>query len=98
MTYNGWSNYETWAVKLWLDNDEDDQRHWARCASRVSDARQLADELKEAHEELAIESRVAPGGVFGDLLTHALGQVNWHEIAESFIEDVETDETEEDES
>lgn len=20
--YNGWVNYETWAVKLWLDNDE----------------------------------------------------------------------------
>ena len=21
--YNGWSNYETWHFKLWLDNDED---------------------------------------------------------------------------
>jgi GTP cyclohydrolase III len=21
-TYNGWKNYETWAVKLWLDNEE----------------------------------------------------------------------------
>ena len=21
-TYNGWTNYETWCVKLWLDNDE----------------------------------------------------------------------------
>ena len=21
-TYNGWTNYQTWAVKLWLDNDE----------------------------------------------------------------------------
>lgn len=20
--YNGWSNYETWVTKLWLDNDE----------------------------------------------------------------------------
>ena len=22
-TYNGWSNWETWNVKLWLDNDRD---------------------------------------------------------------------------
>ena len=21
-TYNGWKNYETWNVKLWLDNEQ----------------------------------------------------------------------------
>ena len=23
MKYNGWTNYETWNFKLWLDNDQD---------------------------------------------------------------------------
>ena len=26
--YNGWTNYETWAVKLWMDNDEGSYRYW----------------------------------------------------------------------
>ena len=29
-TYNGWKNYETWAVKLWLDNDEPTYRYIRR--------------------------------------------------------------------
>ena len=27
-TYNGWSNYETWNVKLWLDNEQGDYEYW----------------------------------------------------------------------
>ncbi len=26
MSYNGWSNYETWNVSLWLNNDEGSYR------------------------------------------------------------------------
>ena len=28
MAYNGWTNYETWAVKLWIDNDEGTYTYW----------------------------------------------------------------------
>ena len=27
--YNGWTNYETWNVALWMDNDETEYQ-WAR--------------------------------------------------------------------
>ena len=27
-SYNGWPNYETWAVKLWLDNDQGLCEYW----------------------------------------------------------------------
>lgn len=26
--YNGWTNYETWAIKLWIDNEEGSYRYW----------------------------------------------------------------------
>ena len=30
--YNGWTNYETWAVKLWMDNEEGSSSYWAEAA------------------------------------------------------------------
>jgi hypothetical protein len=30
--YNGWTNYETWNVALWLDNEQSSERHWRGAA------------------------------------------------------------------
>lgn len=46
--YNGWKNYETWAVALWLDNDESTYREvraiaaecQADCAERLAKPRE----------------------------------------------------------
>jgi hypothetical protein len=31
-TYNGWTNYETWAVNLWIDNEQATQEYWLEAA------------------------------------------------------------------
>jgi len=31
MTYNGWTNYETWNVALWLDNDYESYQFARTC-------------------------------------------------------------------
>ncbi|SRR5258706_14736974 len=95
-TYNGWTNYETWVVNLWLDNEEGTQSYWAERAEevfRTSDADQyntkteravsdLADELKREHEENTPDV----SGVFADLLNAALSEVDWYEIAKNMVD------------
>jgi hypothetical protein len=62
--YNGWKNYETWNVALWIGNEEASYKFWRlRAAYHYSEAdadnvfsrdevatRELADELKEHFE------------------------------------------------
>lgn len=96
--YNGWTNYETWAVKLWMDNDEGSYGYWAERAahwadqpstspywSRADSAKfNLADELKDWHEDGSSEA-LPEASVWADLLGAALCEVNWHEIAEALL-------------
>lgn len=100
-TYNGWTNYETWAVNLWLSNEEGSYHYWGGVAddcwesaeaeenwTRKENAQlDLAARLKSEHEEFTPEL----SGVWGDLLTAALSEVNWHEIAGGLLEDYEDD-------
>jgi len=104
-TYNGWTNYETWLVKLWIDNSEADQLFWngeAEAAwnsaeaddtftKRERAALDLMNQLREQHEEIVSET-VPVSGFIADLIGAAMSEVNWHEIAESLLEDVEESE------
>ncbi len=81
-TYNGWSNYETWLVNLWLNNDQkvyDALSEDARCADTMYDAKNVIKNWVENELEQFLEGREA--GMFVDLLRGALSEVNWYEIA-----------------
>jgi hypothetical protein len=81
--YNGWSNYETWVVALWLDNEEGSYNYWNEVAEGL-DVYDLSKRLEEEFEEF---NPVEATGVYSDLLTHALGRVDWYEIAEHLKEE-----------
>lgn len=99
VTYNGWKNYETWAVNLWINNDEGSHRTWVETAERIyaearptkvnSKAEQatldLANVLKEVIEGDAPD---LGSSLYADLLNAALSAVYWLEIAKHYIDDL----------
>lgn len=109
-TYNGWSSYESWAVALWLDNEEGSynlMREWARECTDEAPSHEnvaripsiwtraeaakftLADRIKEYIEEQAPDLGAT---LYTDLLNAALSEVDWYEVAEHYLSDLEEDE------
>ena len=88
--YNGWTNYETWNVALWLGNEpgtyEDVRVITRRTINKYGKECEyhLADELKGYVEDMMPDLGAS---MAADLLGAALSEVNWQEIAESYIED-----------
>jgi len=100
--YQGWTNYATWCVSLWLMNDSESYHNWRdRTRSTVRGAWSmdnviskiwsedegarfsLADQLKEKTQDA---SPLQEASLYSDLLGSVLDDVNWSEIAASFIE------------
>lgn len=98
MAYNGWTNYETWNVALWIDNDQGSYSYRCEMAQECYDdnkddaddaKRALASRLKDYIEEM--NPLASDASLFSDLLGAALSEVDWYEIAENFLEDVDKD-------
>ena len=83
-TYSGWKNYSTWAVNLWMCNEEHSYRYWIEAAKKAENVAELADTLKDAHEEAAPDLGAS---VYSDLLGYALQSVDWYEIAKYLFEE-----------
>lgn len=104
--YNGWTNYETWNVKLWMDNDQGSCEYWQEQAQEAYDAASepdrkyeaasaLRETLKSYFEDNMHEMLDGAGvscSMYADLLGAALSEVNWQEIAENMLADVEDEE------
>ena len=78
--YNGWTNYETWLVNLWLTNDSCYYNELYEIVKNFN--------LDEQPEELEQYVRFITDtdnsiGIVGDLINSSLNRVEWGEIIEN---------------
>ena len=83
-TYNGWKNYPTWNIRLWIDNDQYMLEHIARMAESEPENYDLSKDLEAFFDDLISETRAAQTGFQEDFFRYAYGQVDWYELAQSF--------------
>lgn len=100
--HNGWTNYETWLVALWIDNEQAtylERRDraaffWieARPSPGVSKMDAAVAGLSEWLEE-TVKGRAPDLGasIWADLMNAAICEVNWREIARSWIDEAKAD-------
>jgi hypothetical protein len=86
--YNGWTNYETWALALWLSNDESMSNFLGRTLYDIEKDYDGADWLKGYCEEKFDDIfehisnyREFWRDIMRDLFNASLSEVNWFEIA-----------------
>lgn len=96
-TYNGWTNYETWAVALHLDNDQGTYEHIRETGALLhttseNPALDFADWLKGYAETLCGIGDESdnfgipePSLLAVDMLRAALSEVDWNEIAHNVL-------------
>lgn len=81
-TYNGWTNYETWCVSRWLNNDEPLYDMVMEIVGTVAPD-MLARSIRDMVEDM---NPLATVGMYSDLIGYSLQKVNWDEIARLFAE------------
>jgi len=93
-TYNGWTNYATWRVNLEIfDSMEPQDLDLDPDQLDSVDISDLSDSMKDYVEQMIEQG--SQDGLAKDYALAFLGDVNWYEIAEVWVEAhiVPTDET-----
>ena len=93
---NGWKNRETWLVACWMMNDQGMMISWQERAAELveeyEDVKEaeyhLHEEIEATFEDEAFEI-TENNPMMNDLLMSAIANVEWYEITEMIMEDIE---------
>lgn len=76
MTYNGWTNWDTWAVHLWLTNDEDSYDTACAIVDEYRDNPKTLESVLKGWAMACVKEEVS------------FDKVNWGEVARAFTDKV----------
>ena len=90
-------NYETRAVALWIDNDEYEQEFALELARQAQETPNINEYLSDEDNVRvalgeSLKARVEflapslPNNLYSDLLNAALGEINWRELADHYLD------------
>ena len=82
--YNGWYNYETWLCALWLQNDSGSCLYWEDVTNECDD---VADLARAIEDEINGINPVSDTSLYADLMSAAISEINFSEIAHHFWDD-----------
>ena len=83
--YNGYTNYETWLVNLWMDSDGM-TNYFGEEIDPETDAYDLGKTIEEYYDEDSQRVLGRKAGLYADIVTQTLKEVNWQEIASGIID------------
>lgn len=97
MSYNGWTNYETWCANLWVDQDSG---YWHEHAQDIAvqkdhDKDEATYEMARVMESYYDEMSPDTDGMYADLLSASMSRINWYEIAGHYVDEVLEDTSDE---
>lgn len=77
MSYNGWSNYETWLVSMWYGDYLADLAN----EGEILDAEQIEAIVVSMMSDY---DQIPESGFLADIVNAAIRSVDWHELAEHY--------------
>lgn len=92
--YNGYANYQTWLLKLYLDNDQYTQECYKEMVLQAYEESEkdkyetincILNYIESELDEMQEESRL--DGLMKDLLISAIEKIDLQEIAETYYSD-----------